>query len=233
MSTEQGTGSRSHQGDEKSPETRARMTTTKREQREAARADRKRRAATAQRNARMRQFVLLGVATLIILGIIVAAVVTRGFGMMNQAVGHTVAIEGSDHVAEGSAIAYKSRPPSSGPHYPTWSQNFGLLDPPIPAGTWVHNLEHGVVVFLYNCPSGCADVVQQFRDLYAELPLGRNARGGRARAIIESYSDMDHKIAAVAWGWVLELDEFDKDQLRQFYEARIDRGPECVNFSCP
>jgi hypothetical protein len=71
------------------------------------------------------------------------------------------------------------------------------------------------------------------KDLYPTLPLGRNARGGQPRAIIQAYTDMDHKLAAVAWGWKLELDDFDKDLLTRFFEQRIDRGPECQNFACP
>jgi hypothetical protein len=36
---------------------------------------------------------------------------------------------------------------------------------------------------------------------------------------------MDHKIAVVAWGWLLELDEYDEAQIVAFYESRLDRGP--------
>jgi hypothetical protein len=107
------------------------------------------------------------------------------------------------------------------------------MDPPLPTGIWLHNLEHGAVVYLYNCPSGCPDLVQQLKDLYPTLPLGRNSRGGQPRALIMPYTDMDHKLAAVAWGWKLELDDFDKDLLTRFFEQRIDRGPECQNFACP
>ncbi len=56
---------------------------------------------------------------------------------------------------------YAYCPPASGPHY-----NNPGIDGPIPAkfygpddGTrpegWIHNLEHGAVVILYNCKHGC------------------------------------------------------------------------------
>jgi hypothetical protein len=210
---------------------------TKREKRLAAREDRKRRAAAAQKMARVRQIVLLAVVAVVLIGFVVAAVMTSFFGLVSglpgTPVGRTVALEGSDHVAEGTAVTYKSRPPTSGPHYPTWSQTYGFMDPAPPTGIWLHNLEHGSVAILYNCPEACPELVQQLKDLYPTLPLGRNARGGKARALIFPYADMDHKIAAVAWGWLLELDEFDPDQITRFYESRIDRGPECQNLACP
>lgn len=210
---------------------------TKRERRIAAREDRKRRAAAAQRMARIRQIVLLVVVAAALLGLVVAGISTSFFGLANSLpstpVGRTVPLEGADHVAEGTMVTYQSRPPASGPHYPNWSQTYGFMDPALPTGLWLHNLEHGAVAILYNCPEGCPELEQQLKDLYAELPLGRNARGGRARALIMPYTDMDHKIAVVAWGWILELDEFDKDQIIRFYESRIDRGPECQNLACP
>lgn len=210
---------------------------TKREKRLAAREDRKRRAAAAQKTATIRRYILLGVLALVLIGIGVAFVTTDGFGWRSMIpsapVGRTVPLEGSDHVAEGSAVTYKSRPPASGPHYPTWSQTYGFMDPPLPAGTWLHNLEHGGVAILYNCPQACPEFEQQLKDLYAGLPLGQNARGGRARVIITPYADMDRKIAVVGWGWMLELDEFDRDQIVRFYESRIDRGPECRSLTCP
>lgn len=208
---------------------------TKREKRLAAREDRKRRAAAAQRTAAIRRYVMLAVLALVLVGVGIW-VATSGVLpniVPNTPVGRTVPLEGSDHVAEGSATTYNSRPPASGPHYPAWSQTYGFMSPPLPAGTWLHNLEHGAVAILYNCPQGCPDLEQQLKDLYPTLPLGRNARGGRARAIIQAYPEMDRKIAVVAWGWMLELDEFDKDQITRFYESRIDRGPECRDLACP
>lgn len=208
---------------------------TKREKRLAAREDRKRRAAAAQRTATIRRYVLLAVLALVLVGV-GFWVVTSGV-LTNLApsapVGRTVPLEGSDHVAEGSTTTYNSRPPASGPHYPTWSQTYGFMSPPLTAGTWLHNLEHGAVAIVYNCPQACPDLEQQLKDLYPTLPLGQNARGGRARVIITPYADMDRKIAVVAWGWMLELDEFDRDQIVRFYESRIDRGPECRSLTCP
>jgi len=206
---------------------------TKRERRLAAREDRKRRAAVAQKSARVRQLVVLAVAAIAILGVIAWAISTSFFGMMTPSVGQTVPIEAAEHVPEGTQITYKNRPPSSGQHYPVWSQRYGVIEEGLAPGYWVHNLEHGAVAILYNCPEGCPDTVQQLKDLYPNLPKGRNSRGGQPRVLIVPHTDMDTKIAAVAWGWLLKLDGVDADQLTKFVDAHIDRGPECQNFACP
>jgi len=207
---------------------------TKREKRIAAREDRKRRATEAQKTARIRKMVAVVVALVVIVALVLilwtSGVVTALF---TPTIGQTVPVEAADHVAEGTDITWKSRPPSSGPHYPVWSQKYGVLEEGLAPGYWVHNLEHGAVAVLYNCPDGCPDVVQQLKDLYPNLPKGRNSRGGQPRVIIVPYNDMDTKIAGVAWGWLLPLDTVDADKITRFVDARIDRGPECVNFACP
>lgn len=208
---------------------------TKREKRLAAREQRKQQASLAQRNAKIRQIVVLIVVAAILIGVVVAGINTQLFGLManSASVGRTVAIDSSDHVADGTQVVYKSRPPSSGPHYSNWLQSYGYMNPAPPVGNWLHNLEHGAVAILYNCPTACPDLEQQLKDLYGALPLAPNAQRGQARAVILPYADMDKKVAAVAWGWVLEQDELNKDEIIRFYEQRVNRGPECQNLRCP
>jgi len=207
---------------------------TKREKRLAAREDRKRRAADAQKTARIRKLIAVVVALVVIAALVLILVTSGVFtSLLTPSVGQTVPIEAADHVPENSQITWQNRPPSSGPHYPVWSQNYGVLEQGLAPGYWVHNLEHGAVAVLYNCPDGCPDIVQQLKDLYPNLPKGRNSRGGMPRVIITPYTDMDSKVAAVAWGWLLPLDSVDADRITRFVDARLDRGPECVNLACP
>ncbi|MCC7370062.1 MAG: DUF3105 domain-containing protein [Chloroflexi bacterium] len=209
---------------------------TKREKRLAAREQRKTQAALAQRRARMTQILVLVVAAVLLVGVVAIGVSTQMFGLMSGSIapiGRAVALEGADHVADGTMPVYKSRPPASGPHYNTWLQSYGFMDPAPPTGSWLHNLEHGAVAILYNCASACPDLEQQLKDLYTELPLAPNTQRGGARAVILPYTDMDTRIAVVAWGWILEQDQLDKDQILKFYDQRINRGPECQNLRCP
>ena len=206
---------------------------TKRERRLAAREDRKRRATRARRRAQIRRVVLIALVVALVAGLAIAAFSTSFFGLMAPSVGRTTPIEKADHVPDGSPIAYGSRPPTSGAHYPAPYPNYGVVEQPVPPGNWVHNLEHGAIVLLYHCPQGCPDLVAKLREFHATLPRGRNARRGVARMLVVPYSDMDHRLAVVAWGRVLELDEFDPAQVQRFYEAYIDRGSECQNLNCP
>lgn len=206
---------------------------TKRERRLASRDERKRRAAEAQRRARLGRIAALLVAFVLLAVLAFTAFTTSLFGLAAPTIGQAMPLEGQEHVPEGTAIAYRSRPPTSGPHFGAWYPSYGVLEQEVPPGNWVHNLEHGAIVLLYNCPEGCPDLVSQIRELHPTLPRGRNARRGVPRMLALPYADMDHRIAVVAWGRLLELDQFDRDQIVRFYEAYLDRGPECQSLNCP
>jgi Protein of unknown function (DUF3105) len=139
--------------------------------------------------------------------------------------GHQVAIEGNrQHVAAGQVIPYRNRPPSSGDHYDQ-PAGYGFFQREIPTGNWVHTLEHGGIVVLYR-PDLCDQACQsQLQDTYNSAPSSQLFPGTR-KMLVTSYQDMDHAIAVVAWGWIDELDGFDKERILAFYRAHVDRGPE-------
>src|SRR6185436_18240174 len=54
------------------------------------------------------------------------------------------------HVNVGTSVTYETNPPSYGPHYPVWAHWDRSYGPDVLARPyWVHNLEHGGVVFLW------------------------------------------------------------------------------------
>lgn len=136
------------------------------------------------------------------------------------------------HVPSGTRVVYASRPPTSGPHYGDWWRTYGPVDQALPAGVWLHNLEHGAVVLLYNCPSACPELVSQLESLYARMPPDSNGQVESPRLLIIPYTDMDRRIAIVAWDQVVELDAVDADAILGFYSMFVNRGPECVNLRC-
>jgi hypothetical protein len=135
------------------------------------------------------------------------------------------------HVPEGSAIPYHSRPPIAGEHYPTPYPRYGVLEEPVLPGYWVHNLEDGAIVVLYNCPQTCPDLVAQVRRLYDGLPADPDSKDGRPRMLAIPYADMDTRLAAVAWGQILRLDALDDQEVRGFYARFIGRKP-CTDRAC-
>lgn len=120
----------------------------------------------------------------------------------------------AEHVEE--ELVYDDPPPMGGNHNACWAE-WGVHTEEVPDERWVHNLEHGGVVFLYNCPDGCE------ADLSA-LTAFVEARG--AQVLLSPYSLMPTRFAAVAWGWRLTQDCLDLETMEVFYTNHVDEGPE-------
>lgn len=138
--------------------------------------------------------------------------------------------QGRNHIQTGRKFSgYTTSPATSGFHWgvtaPTVEAPFGA---PVRWGAYaaeisdealVHNLEHGGIGLHYNCPSGCAQTVEQL--------LGM-APAGFSQFVLSPYSNMESKIALTAWRRILFLDEFNHDAISGFIEAYLDRAPESV-----
>jgi hypothetical protein len=129
------------------------------------------------------------------------------------------------HIAEPTPITYDANPPASGPHWPMWQEPWGPYPNGLPRERWVHNLEHGGVVLLYNCPAGCDDVVGALTTVWQATPPDRF---NEQRLLIVPDAQMPHKVAAIAWGWRWQSDTVDMNGLRCFINARYDRAPESI-----
>ena len=82
-------------------------------------------------------------------------------------------------------------------------------------------LEHGAVVVLYRpdlCDSAC---VQQLGEFYDSAPRS-SLVGGIRHLAITPYQDMDHGVAVVAWGYVDEMDQVDKDRVMADFKSKVD-----------
>ena len=136
-----------------------------------------------------------------------------------------------DHVPVGTMVDWSTNPPSSGPHYPIWAA-FQAYTTPVPRGYYVHDLEHGAIVFLYNCGSaGCPEVVSTFQAASDSLPDDpvcdqTGGPGVRVRTVITPDPLIPTKVAAVAWGWIYLADCADLPTLEQFAKAHYGQGRE-------
>jgi hypothetical protein len=133
-----------------------------------------------------------------------------------------VTTETASHVEEGAPLTYSHRPPSSGVHYGTLPQpqEYRMWDTPLTPGRWVHMLEHGAVVVLYRpdlCDNAC---VQQLGEFYDSAP--RSSLVGIRHLAITPYQDMDDAVAVVAWGYVDEMDQLDKDRIMADFKSKVD-----------
>lgn len=139
----------------------------------------------------------------------------------------------AEHVPIGTNVTYDSNPPSSGPHYPIWAA-YQTYASPVPRPYYVHDLEHGAIVFVYQCPAGaCSDVVtamQSAADAIPDDPLC-SGEGVRVRTVITPDPLLDVPVAAAAWGWTYKAECVDLPSLRQFALDHYGQGPEqlCAN----
>ena len=142
-----------------------------------------------------------------------------------------------DHVAIPSQIEWNSNPPSSGDHYPIWAA-FQEYSTPVPRGYYVHDLEHGAIVFLYNCArydAACSDIVMALQAASSAIPddplctsLGE---GVRVRVVITPDPLIHVPVAAASWGWVYKAECVDPLTLRDFALQHYGHGREtfCSN----
>ena|GEM_PF-993557 len=133
------------------------------------------------------------------------------------------------HVAECSAIEYSSNPPAGGPHYPIWAA-FQTFSFPVPRGYWVHDLEHGAVVYSYNCtlfPDGCEDEVAQVQAMIDALPVDPLCLAATPRRVVLTPDPLlDVRWGVSAWGFTLRATCADIERFRQFYLNHFALGPE-------
>lgn len=121
------------------------------------------------------------------------------------------------HIDAGlDPAAYNSRPPSSGLHCAEWGAYTTFTEQaPLPACNFVHNLEHGAIVFFYNCPLGCPEIVAGLKQVMADTPDDPNcsASFGIKRLVLTPYAEMEATVAAAAWGytWTSSCPTLDSD----------------------
>ncbi len=79
-----------------------------------------------------------------------------------------VANEPRSHIPFEETPLYLHNPPVSGEHYPVWAR-WRIYTEVVPRGFWVHNLEHGGVVFLYR-PDAPQNLVEALVRVYNAIP---------------------------------------------------------------
>jgi len=161
----------------------------------------------------------IGVVILAIVGL----VVWQG---VRPAAGESVQIMVSDpHIpVDSDPGQYNSDPPTSGPHYPEEARA-GFFDNnsyQYPAGYLVHNLEHGYVIFWYNCDlldeSGCANLKEQIKTTMDDL--------GGTKLIAYPWNTIDVPLVMTSWGRLQKFEAFDSEQAKAFYRSNLNKAPE-------
>jgi Protein of unknown function (DUF3105) len=134
-------------------------------------------------------------------------------------------IEGAQHEERDfTAADYKTNPPTSGNHFPTWAEDGVYTSGNTPQlGLLVHTLEHGRIDVQYK-PGTPQETVDQLNALLAESD-------GYHMLLFENPTGMDAAVAATAWGHSVTCPEMNDevfDVIRTFRNEYIDQGPENV-----
>jgi hypothetical protein len=109
-------------------------------------------------------------------------------------------------------------PPTGGPHCPTPAA-CTVFTQPINECQWVHNLEHGHVALLYNCPQGCPDIANS-------LTAIRDQSGVSEKVVLTPWPPLNAKVAAVVWGWSWSGDSVDQDAIKCIFSHQGEDAPE-------
>ncbi len=133
----------------------------------------------------------------------------------------SIEVSGTTHVDGG--LVYTDLPPVGGDHDPCWAP-WGVYEAEIGDEHWVHNMEHGGVVFLYNCPEDCEAEVEEMT-AFVDDHWGTS--------LLAPYALMDSTFAVAAWGVRYVSDCFELEAAATFYEAHVDQGPESTSSMPP
>ncbi|MBI3834347.1 MAG: DUF3105 domain-containing protein [Planctomycetes bacterium] len=142
----------------------------------------------------------------------------------------TIPNEGHNHVPVGQQVTYQANPPASGPH---WSAAgvapvaAGVYQSALEEEQWVHDLEHGYVVLLYDCHGTCPPgLLNDLQALFDAAPP--SATFGDTKLVITPYDGLPFSFTVVAWDWQLHLKTLDQQAVLDFYGEHVDQGPEAV-----
>lgn len=171
----------------------------------------------------------------IILGIVILAAALIGVALWGistlfappERVGIQQPNFGAAHVAPFSFIEFAQYPPTSGNHYPT-SAEPGNYPVTVPEGFWVHSLEHGYTVLLYNCDTNCEEIRAQIQPIMDALP---ESQVGYPKFIAMPYDrPLETPFVLVAWDYLQPMETLDRDLITRFYRSHVNRGPEAFGY---
>ena len=176
-------------------------------------------------NRKRKGRILFGVAVIVIGGLFVWGGITYSRKQVENTPGVAYENQGQEHVALDYAFEYNSNPPSSGPHYAR-PANWGMYDYEVNDKIFIHNLEHGGIWISYR-PGVGDPALGDLKTIVEEF--------GGSKIVLAPRSANDVDVAVVAWGWLSTFDlvgdrlnEEQRENVRSFYRAHKNRGPEMV-----
>jgi hypothetical protein len=187
------------------------------------------RSARQERVEREKRNRYLGWGAIGLLVVAVAAFLIWSATRPAAVVGDEVPVTTQEHVPDGSALGeYPSDPPAGGKHYPgTYTAGFyteadAETLPKEPAGYLVHNLEHGYIIYWYNCAANpsvnCEELQNGIKQVMGEF--------NNRKVIGFPWPSLQEPLVLTSWGRILRLDGLDLDAMRSFTKNNMNKAPE-------
>lgn len=138
----------------------------------------------------------------------------------------TQTITSTEHVS--GDVVYDDPPATSGDHSACWA-DWGVHVEDPGDERWVHNEEHGGVVFLYQ-PASCAAADSGASDCAADVAALAAVLDTAAdpRWVITPYADLPSAWGAAAWGHRWLMGCFDLGAMNAFFVENVGHGSEDV-----
>lgn len=164
----------------------------------------------------------LAAVVLIVVGVI-------AWPALRPAEGEAVPIFSRDHVEKGTDPGpYRTDPPAGGKHYaePLAAGFYDDADVDglgqYPEGHLVHSLEHGYVIFWYNCDlldeTDCEELKSGIREVMAGFD--------NYKVIGFPWPSIETPVVLTSWGRILRMEAFNARQARSFVSANQNKAPE-------
>jgi hypothetical protein len=190
---------------------------------------------TRQQRARSRSIWIwggLGLGVIVMIAALVALNRSRGTaadGSLSTPVGEAMAILPAEHVEPGTDPGpYNSDPPTSGRHYAAeydagfYEETSPEASEVYPEGYLVHNLEHGYVIFWYNCTlldeTGCAILKDQIKQVMSAFE--------NLKVIAFPRASIDMPLVMTSWGRIERFAAFDPELAAAFIRGNRNKAPE-------
>lgn len=185
------------------------------------------RRAARERQRKIRTWLTWGGIAAAVLVLIAVLLLTDA--LPAAAMGDEIVITTRQHVEEGTDPGpYETNLPSGGRHYPaTFRAGFYEEGDPEtqrlhPEGYLVHNLEHGYVVFWYNCAADPNLDCEQLKDTIRSVMEINDG----LKLIAFPWSDQPEPLVMTSWGRIMRFDEVDPDTMRAFVRGNLNKAPE-------
>ena len=186
--------------------------------------------------AKRRQTIIWTVAGILIIGLIGLIVVQSGKGdehaiqesATTSGVGEQILVETAGHVPDGQPVESPSDPPTSGTHYGIsmpagfYQTNSPEYLDPTHDGYLIHSLEHGYIVFWYNCDlldeESCSVLQSEIQTVMDDFE--------GVKLIAFPRPTIGVPLVMTSWGYLQEFESFDQDLAKLFIETNRPLAPE-------